>query len=101
MASRRRQPIRAADVRGMKYFELLVPLLQRLHDVGTARDKAGNRLLFFDHFTSLLLLYFFSPVITSLRGLQQAGDLEKVQRLFGSRHISLGSLSEASAVFDA
>jgi hypothetical protein len=97
----RRQPVRAADVHGMKYFRLLVPLLERLHDVGTARDKAGNRLLFFDQYTILLLLYFFSPVITSLRGLQQASDLDKVQRLFGMRGVSLGSLSEATGVFDA
>jgi len=76
-------------------------LLERLQNAGTARDKAGNRQLFFDQYTSLLLLYFFSPVITSLRGLQQACDLDKVQRLLGVRHASLGSLSEASTVFDA
>ena len=94
------QPMRSVDVRGIKYFKLLEPLLERLHPVGTARDKAHNRLLFFDQYTVLLLLYFFSPVITSLRGLQQASNLKKVQRRFGIRHVSLGSLSEATAVFD-
>jgi Transposase DDE domain len=101
MARPLRQPVRAADVRGIKYFQLLVPMLDRLHPVGTARDKAGNRRLFFDQYTILLLLYFFSPIITSLRGLQQASDLDKVQRLFGIRRASLGSLSEATEVFDA
>src|SRR5438067_3299002 len=95
------QPVRSADVRGIKYFKLLGPLLERLHSVGTERDKAQNRLLFFDQYTILLLLYFFSPVITSLRGLQQASDLKKVQRRLGIRHVSLGSLSEATGVFDA
>jgi len=75
--------------------------LEGLHEVGTARDKARNRLVFFDQYTVLLLLYFFSPVITSLRGLQQASDLKKVQRRLGIRHVSLGSLSEATGVFDA
>jgi IS4 transposase len=101
MAMPHRQPVREADLRGFKYFQLLVPLLERLHDVGTARDQAGNRQLFFDHYAVLLLLYFFSPVITSLRGLQQASGLDKVQRLFGIRRVSLGSLSEATGVFDA
>lgn len=99
MGRPRRQPVRAADVRGIKYFHLLVPLLERLHDVGTARDKAGNRRLFFDHYAILLLVYFFSPIITSLRGLQQASELDKVQRFFGIGRASLGSLSEATEVF--
>jgi IS4 transposase len=94
-------PVREADLHGFKYFDLLGPLLQRLHDVGSARDKAGNRELFFDQYTALLLLYFFSPIITSLRGLQQASALDKVQKLLGVRRVSLGSFSEASSVFDA
>jgi hypothetical protein len=101
MARAHRQVVRAADVRGIKYFDMLMPLLDRLHDMGCQRDKAGNRQLFFDQYATLLLLYFFSPIITSLRGLQQAADLDKVQRLVGIRHVSLGSLSEATAVFDA
>ena len=30
------------DVTGLKYFEQLAPLLERLHDVGCARDQAGK-----------------------------------------------------------
>jgi len=101
MARPHRQVVRAADVRGIKYFDMLMPLLDRLHGVGSARDKAGNRHLFFDQYATLLLLYFFSPIVTSLRGLQQAADLDKVQRLLGIGHVSLGSLSEATGVFDA
>jgi IS4 transposase len=101
MAHPARIPVREADLCGFKYIQLLGPLLQRLHSVGTARDKAGNRQLFFDQYTALLLLYFFSPVVTSLRGLQQASGLDKVQRLLGIRRASLGSLSEATGVFDA
>ena len=101
MARPRRKPVREADLKGFKYFKLVPPLLERLHDIGTARDKAGNRQLFFDQYVALLLLYFFNPIITSLRALQQATELDKVQRLLGVGRQSLGSLSEATEVFRA
>jgi Transposase DDE domain len=101
MAQPRRLPVREADLGGFKYFQMLMPLLERLHEGGTARDKAGNRQFFFDQYALLLLLYFFNPVITSLRALQQASGLDKAQRLLGIRRVSLGSLSEATEVFDA
>src|SRR5437763_13575279 len=100
MAHPRRPDVRAADLRGLKYFPLVDSLLERLHTIGTARDKAHNRELFFDQYVSLLLLYFFSPVLTSLRGLQQAAGLQKVQELLGAGRPSFGALSEAAAVFD-
>lgn len=89
------------QLQGFKYFEALGPLLKQLHDVGTERDRAGNRDLFFDHYAALILFYFFNPVLTSLRGIQQASGLEKVQRALGIKRTSLGSLSEAARVFDA
>src|SRR5690349_19806884 len=72
MAAQKRKAVRERDLQGFKYFRLLGPLLEGLHDQATARDRAGNRRLHFDQLVSLLLLYFFSPVLTSLRGLQQA-----------------------------
>jgi hypothetical protein len=48
----------------------------------------------------LLLLFFFNPIVKSLRGIQQASALAKVQRLLGCERAALGSLSEASRVFD-
>lgn len=84
-----------------KYFELLRPLLEQLHAAGTERDRAGNRKLFYDQYAAMLLLYFFNPVLTSLRGIQQASDFRKVQRELGVAKSSLGSLSEAARVFDA
>jgi len=96
----KKEPIEASELEGFKYFKLLSKLLKRLEDVGTARDKANSRTLYCDDYVSLLLLYFFSPVITSLRALQQASELEKVQKLLGVKRVSLGSLSEAGSVFD-
>jgi Transposase DDE domain len=97
----RRKDLNPSEIEGWQYFETLVPLLARLKDIGTERDTAGNRLLFYDQYISLLLLYFFNPTITSLRGLQQATTLEVVQRRLGIRATSLGSFSEAARVFDA
>lgn len=101
MAAKRQTPLRDKDLKGLKYFKVLGSLLDRLHDHATARDRAGNRRLFYDQYACLLLLFFFNPVVKSLRGIQQASTLDKVQRLFGSNRVSRGALSEASRVFDA
>jgi hypothetical protein len=100
MATRRPNPLRDSDIVGLKYFRRLMPLLDRLHEVGTARDRAGNRRLFFDHYCAYLLLFLFNPIVTSLRGIQQAGELKRVQKRLGCPRVSLGSLSEATQVFD-
>jgi len=88
------------DLKCFKYYDQLLPLLESLHADATDRDKAGNRQLFYDQYASLLLLAFFNPILTSLRGLQQVSELDKVQRLLGVGRVSLGALSEASTVFD-
>jgi hypothetical protein len=94
------EPIRAQDVQGLRYFHQLWPLLERLHDVGCQRDKAGNRELFMDQYCGLVLLFLFNPCVRSLRALQQASQLKNVQRKLGRGRASLGSLSEATDVFD-
>ena len=66
MARPRRRALQPSDIEGLEYFDTLVPLLARLKDIGTQRDRAGNRQLFYDQYVCLLLLYFFSPTITSL-----------------------------------
>ena len=93
--------LKESDITGLKYFDQLAPLLERLHDDGCDRDKAGNRKLHFDQYGLLILLYLFHPVVTSLRGIQQASELGKVQKKLGCSRASLGSLSEAAGVFDA
>jgi hypothetical protein len=93
--------IRQCDLAGFKYFQLLLPLLDTLHEQACIRDKAHNRTLHYDQYATLLLLFFFNPIITSTRGLIQAGKLEKVRRQLGVSPTSLGSFSEAASVFDA
>jgi hypothetical protein len=93
--------IQERDLHGFKHFKLLLPVLEKLHAEGCRRDKAGNRILHYDQYAALILLYFFNPILTSLRGIQQASQLQKVQRLLGCSRSSLGSLSEAARIFDA
>ena len=93
--------IQAKDITGLKYFDQLAPLLQRLHDDGCERDQANNRTLHYDQYCMLMLLYLFNPIVTSLRAIQQASELKKVQLKLGCARASLGSLSEATSVFDA
>jgi hypothetical protein len=101
VARKEREKIREKDITGLKYFDRLAPLLERLRDVGCERDRAGNRELHYDQYCLLVLLYLFNPIVTSLRGIQQASELAKVQKKLGCLRASLGSLSEAANVFDA
>ncbi len=97
----KRHEIDEQELQGFKYFKAISGLLEKLHEVGCQRDRAGNRLLHMDQYVSLLLLYMFNPICTSLRSLQQASELRKVQKKLGVPRASLGSLSEAATVFDS
>jgi len=103
MASRsqkKKRKIEESDITGLKFFDKLAPLLKRLHNDGCQRDRAGNRTLHYDQYGMLMLLYLFNPIATSLRGIQQASELKNVQRKLGCARASLGSLSEATSVFE-
>jgi hypothetical protein len=90
-----------ATLRGFKYFKKLSKMLQHLHNAGCQRDHAGNRILHMDQYMTLLLLCMFSPISKTLRSLQQASELKKVQKKLAVPRSSLGSLSEAARVFDS
>jgi hypothetical protein len=93
---KKRPPLRASDLGGFRYFKQLDALLASLHD----HADGPNRKLHYDQYISLILLYFFNPVLTSLRGISQASALPKVQHRLGVGRASLGSLSESARVFD-
>jgi hypothetical protein len=101
LMSAKREKIKEHQLQGFKYFKAISGLLEDLHDAGCKRDKAGNRILHMDQYMSLLLLYMFNPICTSLRAVQQASELKKVQRKLGCSRASLGSLSESARVFDS
>jgi hypothetical protein len=71
-------------------------LLRPLHE----HKDCFNRKLHYDEYVAYLLLYFFNPLATSLRGLRQLSTLRKVQEDLGLPQFSLGSFSEARNVFD-
>jgi hypothetical protein len=105
MAGKRRKPIEIVEtgesLRGNRLIKPINHLIEKLHDVGAERDRAGNRKLFFDQYATLLLLYFCNSSLTSLRGLQEATGWEKTRKKLGIQSTSLGSLSEAATIFDA
>ncbi|MFI5337934.1 MAG: IS4 family transposase, partial [Opitutales bacterium] len=72
----KRPEITDDQLQGFKYFKKLPPLLDRLHDHAAGRDRAGNRILHYDQYIALQLLFFFNPVVTSMRGLVQASELK-------------------------
>ncbi len=84
-------------LQGFKYFKNIFPYLKRFHETGNLK----NRKLYFDQYLTLIIFYFFNPVLTSLRAIQQATTLEAVQNKLGVDETSLGALSEASTVLDA
>lgn len=88
-------------LRAVRMIKPLRRLLKRIHAAGTERDRAGNRTFFYDHYLSLLLLYFVNPSLDSLRALQQASNWQTTQRQLGIPRVSLGSLSESTRVFDS
>ena len=110
MAQKRNTAGKAADdeaeeatARRLGAVRLIKPLgklLKQIHRAGTERDRAGNRRFFYDHYLSLLLLYFLNPSLTSLRSLQNTSNWEKVRERLGIPRVSLGSLSECVQVFD-
>jgi hypothetical protein len=101
VAGKKRDKIRSEQLEGFKYFKKVGALLERLHGAACQRDRAHNRRLHMDQYMLLLLLYMFNPICVSLRALQQASTLKKVQRVLGVGRSSLGSLSEAARVFDS
>jgi hypothetical protein len=83
-----------------KVFSQMRKMLAHLHAAGTERDSAGNRKLFYDEYVMLLLLYFYNPTLTSLRGLQECTNWERVRKALGIQRTSMGSLSESVRLFD-
>lgn len=92
--------IQESDIHCLGHLRRALPLLDRLHDVGCQRDRAGNRKLFFDDYVKLVLLYIWNPAIESARDLQRAVGLPRVAKALGVRRASAGSFSESVRVFE-
>ena len=84
------------NIQRLSILRSFKPLLGRLH----AHANCHNRKVHYDQYVSLMLLYFFNPALTGLRSIQHVSILKNVQRKLGIKRTSLGSMSEASHVFD-
>jgi len=78
MAGKKRKRVESDDLCGFKYFKVLADMLETLHDAACARDRAHNRTLHMDQYMTLLLMFMFNPICSSLRALQEASELKKL-----------------------
>ncbi len=85
-----------SNIKKLSILRSFKPLLKRLH----SHADCHNRKLHYDQYISLILLYFFNPTLTGLRSIQRASALKSIQSKLGIKRTSLGSMSEASHVFD-
>lgn len=93
--SKKKATIDEDKLEGFKYLKPFTSLLE-----GLRGEVDPKRKLFFDHYATLQLFYFFNPTLTSLRGLQTATGFKKTRKKLGVPRSSLGSLSAAQHVFD-
>src|ERR1700677_3443220 len=92
--------LKAKDVVCLGHLKRAFSLLDRLHEVGCDRDKAGNRQLFFTDYIKLVLLYTWNPLIAPVHDLQAALQLPRVSKPLGIGRFCAGSFSESVRVFD-
>ncbi|MFQ5963764.1 MAG: IS4 family transposase [Candidatus Scalinduaceae bacterium] len=88
--------LKEQDIQKLSILRSFKPLLEQLH----GHADCFNRRLHYDQYVSLTLLYFFNPILTALRSVQQASTLKNVQNKLGIKRTSLGSLSAAGRIFD-
>jgi hypothetical protein len=85
------------EIRGLNFFSKhLMGALENFH----AQRPDPKRKLHYDQYLCMLLLAYFNPTLSSLRALQAASGIPSVQKKLHLSYASLGSLSEASRVFD-
>src|SRR6266852_5715792 len=94
-------PVTAQDLQGLPSFRLLGPLGDHLPTAGTERDLAGPRQCVSDPYATWLLLSFFTPTVTSVRGRHQTTTVAQVPARCGIRRTALGALRAAASVCDA
>jgi len=90
----RRERIDETNVtQGQKILRKFFSVLEPLRHV----PAHGNREFFFDQYVGLLLIHFYNPMVSSLRAMQEATDIESIQEIIGVPKMSLGAMSESAA----
>lgn len=93
--------LRDEDIQGSKYVKRFLSLVEKIRSIAEDEKRDPRQELDIQQLAGHLLFYFFTPVLTSLRSIQRASELKKVQKILGCSRVALGSLSEANALFDA
>jgi len=81
-------------------FRLLLAAAIRARSAPEPRAGGPERKLLEEDYFSLFLFGLLNPIVKTMRGLCAASRIERVQREVCGRTVSLGSFSEAQAVFD-
>ena len=103
-AARKGVAVEALSERDLSRWKLVEDFQARLAEASERVRMPGSesdprrKLLSADYF-SLLLFGLFNPVVRTMRGLCEATKLGRVQREISNAYVSLGSFSEAQAVF--
>ena len=89
----------------LKRFNLVEQFRQKLEKIlsktqSTPSELDSRRTLMCSDYFSLMLFALYNPVVKTMRGLCASTGMEKVRKLVSSHEVSLGSFSEAQAVFN-
>jgi len=102
--ARKEIAVEALSERDLSRWKLVEDFRRRLVEacarvaMPRSEEDPRRKLLSADYF-SLLLFGLFNPVVRTMRGLCEATKLGRVQREISNAYVSLGSFSEAQAVF--
>ena len=91
-----------SDLRGWRLIARFCGILEGVADSVPRgrREEHGLRKLDAPRYLGLFLLGLFNPVLTAMRGLCEAGDLERVGREISGGKVALSRFSEAQHVFN-
>ena len=84
-----RQPLKEKDIVCLGHLKRVFPLLERLHEVGCGRDKAGNRELFFDDYVKTNLVELPAELVALIYRYRYTIELffRIFKQLLGLRHL--------------
>jgi hypothetical protein len=93
---KKRAALLPKQVTGRKYLQILRGYLHRLH----ATYPHPNRVLFYDDVVVSYLVAFFSPILRSLRLIEDASQVPGVNQYLNVESVCCSTLSDANALFD-
>jgi len=88
------------DIQGFKYFKVLVGLTEHLHEAYRDLKHPNKRVLHYDQYIALILVYLFNPACDSLRKVQELTELDRLQKLLGGKRFGRSTIADAAQVFD-